>query len=517
MDDHETPDSPSEPHPWRVLKFGGTSVATADRWKNIAHIVDRTLADGVRCVLVCSAVSGISNKLEALIETIEAGEPVGPAIDDIRSVHLKLIRELDFKEAPAGFLHFFAQLEKLARRLPLGETVAPVDRARIMSSGELMSTSIGAEWLSSYGADAAWLDVRQWLRSRPSPNTAPARAYLSAVCDADYDPAFRGALNDSGTEIVVTQGFMARNADGETVLLGRGGSDTSAAYIGARIGADRVEIWSDVPGVFTANPKISSSARLVRKLGCLEAEAIGAMGGKVLHPRALAPIRQSGLALRLGWTRRPETEGTLISDRTPGHRGGVKAVSARTGLCLFVLERPSSWQPVGFMAEVATCFQNHGLSMDLMASSPSEIRVTVDLNAFPSAEDRFDALMLDLDAVCRPTLIRDVAAVSLVGSEIRGEILSICESFQSLHGHELHLVTQAANDTSWSVVVDAGPADDLVRELHEILFPEEFSEDEVFGETWDELNELATKVERPSSTPTPSRRMERAEPEAARA
>ena len=169
-------------------------------------------------------------------------------------------------------------------------------------------------------------------------------------------------------------------------MLGRGGSDTAAAYLASRIGAARVEIWTDVPGLFTANPRAVSGARLIHRLGYAEAETLATMGAAALHPRAIGPVREAGIPMHIAWTRHPELEGTVIGSQIG--EAGVKAISSRNGLCLVSTRRPASWQPVGFMADVAECFRKHELCMDLVSSSPSDIRATVDLDADPSAEGR---------------------------------------------------------------------------------------------------------------------------------
>src|SRR5690606_20663387 len=200
----------------------------------------------------------------------------------------------------------------------------------------------------------------------------------------------RAAIDATGADVIVTQGFIAGTGDGGTALLGRGGSDASGAYLAAGFAAEALEIWTDVPGVFTADPRRLPDARLIRRLSYGEAEAAGALGGKVLHPRTIEPAREAGVPIRIGWTARPDVDGTRIARTRPPR--GAKAIVSRRDLALVSMWRPSSWQPVGFMAEVAARFHQLGLSMDLVASSSSEIRATIDLAAFPSAAAELDRL-----------------------------------------------------------------------------------------------------------------------------
>src|SRR5690606_36575469 len=138
------------------------------------------------------------------------------------------------------------------------------------------------------------------------------------------------------------------------------GSDASASYLAAALDADTVEIWTDVPGMFTADPRKAPEARLLKRLSYAEAEALGSMGAKVLHPRSIEPAWRRGIPLRLGWTERPDIVGTRVTGARPPR--GIKAVVGRRELSLVIMTRPSSWQPVGFLADVALCFQRRGLS-----------------------------------------------------------------------------------------------------------------------------------------------------------
>ena len=151
------------------------------------------------------------------------------------------------------------------------------------------------------------------------------------------------------------KGFIARNGDGETVLLGRGGSDTSAALFAAKIGAERCEIWTDVPGVYTANPRDIPDARMLRLLGYDEAQEIASSGASVLHPRCLGPVRRHGIPLHVRCTQRPELVGTVVGPNAPD-TAEVKVISARRGITLISMNALGMWQRVGFLADVFACF-----------------------------------------------------------------------------------------------------------------------------------------------------------------
>ncbi len=248
---------------WVVLKFGGTSVSTPERWGAIAGLTRQRIDEGLRPLVVCSALSEISNQLQALLGLAVQGRHE-EALDKIQKRHLELGAGLGI-DAEDLLRADFEELSRLALAASLLREAGPALEARVMAFGELMSTRLGAACLESQGIAAAWHDARTSLVAREDSNLGP-RAYLSATCEFDADPELQGRLDALPAAAVVTQGFIARNREGQTVLLGRGGSDTSAAYFAARLGAARCEIWTDVPGLFTANPALLPSARLLRAL-----------------------------------------------------------------------------------------------------------------------------------------------------------------------------------------------------------------------------------------------------------
>ena len=210
------------------------------------------------------------------------------------------------------YLH---ELDQLIAGIRLVREVSVRVRVRIMALGELMSTRLGASYLNSVGVATEWMDARDMLLSTSRANRGRSRSYLSATCDHAADAALQQRMASVG-KLVLTQGFIARNAQGETVLLGRGGSDTSAAYMAAKLQARRLEIWSDVPGMFTANPRVVPSARLLVALHYDEAQELASAGSTVLHPRCLSPLRSSGIPLFIRCTTHPQLEGTVISSVT---------------------------------------------------------------------------------------------------------------------------------------------------------------------------------------------------------
>jgi diaminopimelate decarboxylase/aspartate kinase len=469
---------------WVVLKFGGTSVSTPERWRIIADLAARRIAEGLRPLVVCSALSGVSNQLEALLGLAIEGRHED-ALTALRQRHLELGAGLEI-DAPERLADDFEELSRLALAASLLREAGPALKARVMAFGELMSTRLGAAFLETQGIATAWLDARTALEAREDPVAFGARAYLSATCDSERDEALAERLAELPGAAVLTQGFIARNREGQTVLLGRGGSDTSASYLAARLGAERCEIWTDVPGLFTANPSLLPSARLLRALNYEEAQEIATTGAKVLHPRSIPPLRRHRIPLHVLSTDRPDIPGTVISASGPVTGPQVKAISSRSGITLISMETVGMWQEVGFLAHAFEIFLKHGVSVDSVSTSETNVTVSLDPGANSLESAVLRALLADLATFCEPQVIAPTASLSLVGRGIRAilhELGPVLEAFEEL---KIHLVTQAASDLNLTFIVDEEHSERLVRQLHGLLFGHQV-EGPVFGPTWTEM------------------------------
>ena len=287
-----------------------------------------------------------------------------------------------------------------------------------MAIGELMATKLGCAALEKAGLPVSWLDARDFLTSRSRNGAQHARDYLTATCDNDAQPEMRDRIAEAG-EVVLTQGFIARNRSGETVLLGRGGSDTSAAYFAARLQARRLEIWTDVPGMFTADPKLVPSARLLVALRYDEAQELASAGSSVLHPRCISPLRPHGIPLFIRSTMAPEVGGTVISPVTDEIEPQVKGICIRDQITLISMDSVGMWHEVGFLARAFAAFSDHGVSVDFVSTSETNVTVSINTADGVIAEDTQDALLSDLNRLCRASALTQCAAVSLVGRDIR--------------------------------------------------------------------------------------------------
>ncbi|AND71270.1 aspartate kinase [Dyella thiooxydans] len=473
------------------MKFGGTSVATLPRWQNIRELVASRRAEGARVLVVVSALTGITDALKQLCGEGDRAKRMAAA-DAIAQRHYDLLAHMQL-ETPPTLAERLRTLAELADKGPaeLGELAWS---AQVQAHGELMSSALGAAFLSHSGVPTEWVDARECLSAIALPNQNERTRLLSAMVDARPDPALNARLAERG-EVFITQGFIAREADVEgsrrrTVLLGRGGSDTSASYFGALLKAARVEIWTDVAGMFTANPRQVPGARLLQKLDYEEAQEIASTGAKVLHPRCLSPLREPRVPLLIKDTNRPELEGTVIGPEVREHAPSVKAISARKGITLVSMESVGMWQQVGFLADVFAQFKQHGLSVDLIGSAETNVTVSLDPTENLLDSDAVAALAADLAKVCRVKVIAPCAAITLVGRGMRSMLHTLSGVLAEFGQLRVHLISQSSNNLNLTFVVDESVVDELLPHLHELLIAAgalRTDDSALFGPSWQAL------------------------------
>jgi diaminopimelate decarboxylase/aspartate kinase len=475
--------SATDASPWVVLKFGGTSVSSVANWQNIVAVVRARLDDGLRPVLIHSALSGITDRLEQLL-TLALGGDWLPVMDQIEQLHRNLARELRV-EPPRDLEEQFKRLRQIASGIALVGEVSERVRARVMAQGELLATRLGAAYLAAQGFDVEWVDARTVLKAEPRRNASVRSSYLSATCGFEPDAGLQQRWSAAG-KVWISQGFIASDEHGDTVLLGRGGSDTSGSYFAAKLQARRLEIWTDVPGMFSANPRTVPTARLLQALEYDEAQEIASSGAKVLHPRCIMPVKQYGIPLYVYATQTPNLEGTVITTHGGNVAAQVKAVTIKKNITLVQMETVGMWHSVGFLADAFAVFRTHGLSIDLVSTSETSVTVSLDPAANTLDKPTLDVLVADLGRLCRVQVIGPCAAVSLVGRNIRAILHRLGDALELFEEQKIYLVTQAANDLNITFVIDEDQGDRLVSRLHEIAI-RKMTVDRVLGPTWEEL------------------------------
>ncbi|MCF7222416.1 bifunctional aspartate kinase/diaminopimelate decarboxylase [Marilutibacter chinensis] len=474
----------AEAQRWVVLKFGGTSVSRRNRWDTIGTLAAKRMAeDGARVLVVVSALSGVTNELTAIC----AGDGIAARVDALLERHRAFCGELDL-DPDAVLGERFATLQALGAD-PRAAVLALDWQAEVLAQGELLSSTLGAAYLRAQGHDFGWCDAREWLDAVSLPNASGWAQRLSVNCrrEADADFAVRFAAQPS--PLLITQGFIARHGDGGTAVLGRGGSDTSAAYFGGLLKAQRVEIWTDVPGMFSANPREVPDARLLTRLDYAEAQEIATTGAKVLHPRSLGPCRHANVPMAILDTERPEQPGTRI-DTLAATIPGVKAISRRNGIVLVSMESVGMWQSVGFLADIFEKFKRHGLSVDLIGSSETNVTVSLDPSENLVSTNVLEALSADLEQICRVKVIVSCAAITLVGRGMRSLLHKLSGVWAAFGRERVHLISQSSNDLNLTFVIDEADAEGMLPLLHAELIDSgamPVHEAQVFGPRWREI------------------------------
>jgi diaminopimelate decarboxylase/aspartate kinase len=461
------------------MKFGGTSVSSAECWDTIRAQARHHLDDGRRLLVVVSALSGVTNSLGRLADGVAAAGKAAIRAE-LAAQHEQLIGQLGLQTRG----HFDRHWHSLSGLIDAaGARMDDPARALLLAHGELLSSSIGQQALAAAGLDCLWQDARELLSVAPVQRLDVLAARCGDHADADLAQrlAAQGCLH-------ITQGFIAAGPDGATCLLGRGGSDTSAACLAARLSAAALEIWTDVPGIFSADPRAVPEARLLRSLSYSEAQELASMGAKVLHPPSIQPARRHAIPVWIKDTNRPGEPGTRIAARSPHEEAQVKGVVSRDNITVITMENPAMWHQAGFLADAFAVFKRHGYSVDLVSTSEATVTVSLDPQ-IPAHYDerRMAAFLADLEELCRVTVHNGCVSISLVGNAIRtilGRLSAALDVFQDRH---IHMVTQSANDLNLTLVVDSEHAISLVRKLHQLLIAAQAGNRPAFGPSWTEL------------------------------
>jgi len=473
-----------------VLKFGGTSVSKKSNWNNIASIVQERLTRVDKVVIVCSALTGISTKLENLTKAAALGDYQTKLLE-IKKIHQEMLSELhlDFEKVLG---ERFREFEKLLSGISILGDDGPKNWARVLSYGEIFSTLLGSAYLEKLNLKNSWLDVREHMKASEYEDGSMKKRYLEAICPCDPDEKLQSFLKSSDFKVYITQGFIAKNAQNETVLLGRGGSDVSASYLAAKLQSPWLEIWTDVPGMFTANPKAIPHARLLKELSYDEAQEIASTGAKVLHPRCIAPVQIHKIPLHVYSTERPELQGTIISNSlssTPR----VKAISLGMGITVISMNTLGMWQQAGFLANAFACFKKWGLSINQVSTAETNVTVALDTKLNQMDEEVLQGLLQDLSKYCQVDVISNCATVALVGKSIRHILHDLAPAFKTFEEHKIFMLSQSSTDLNLTCVVEEAQAEKLCKDLHQFFFKEGLV-DPTFGPMWSEIFSTDTPV-----------------------
>ena len=462
----------SETHRVEVHKFGGTSVGDADRIRAVADIV-RDASRASRIVVVASAMAGVTDQLIAAGTAATRGdrEEGERLLDAVLARHLQALDRLAVGDAAAvgdEIRRIAAEVLDVIRAAAHLHELTARTRDDIIASGEKLSVRLLVAALKQSGAKAAAVDADTFLETDDHFGEANA---LIGICDRTIAAALSPRL--ARGEVPVVTGFSGRAPDGATTTLGRGGSDLTATLIAAALRADEVTIWTDVDGVFTADPRVVPGARVIRQLNFREAAEMSFYGAKVLHQRTMIPVTALGIPVRTRNSFAPEAVGTVIDGRiTPGSHP-VKAVTAVRDQCLLSVEGKGMSGVPGVAARLFSAMANARISVTMISQSSSEASIclavpgdrAIDAEQTLKREFRSDITRGDVDEIVARRDVSLIAAVGLGMAQTPGVAARVFGAL-ARRGINVLAVAQGSSELNISLAVDHDQAAEAVRRLH---------------------------------------------------
>jgi aspartate kinase len=441
-----------------VMKFGGTSVQDADALRRLSSIVARRLAE--HPVVVVSALAGVTNTLVGLVAPAARSE-VGAlerAVAALVERHAEVAAALGLpgdavQEIRGEAARLVAELSDRT-----GVKLSPAETDRLTGVGELWSSWLTVAALGRAGIASAWVDARDVMATDDRFGRAvPKQERIRELAQVRLGP-----LLDDG-RVPVTQGFIGSSSDGRPTTLGRGGSDFTASLLGAAMDAERVEIWTDVDGVMTADPRIVPDARTLRVATYDEVAELATFGARVLHPATQTPLAERGIPLVVLNARDPDLPGTTITSGRELERPGdspVRSIAWKRGVIVINVRAPRMFGMWGFLRQLFEVFERHEVSVDVLASSEVSVSVTID------DEERLPRVLEDLSGLGTVHVDEGRAIVSVIGIGLRTTRGVAARVFRTVEPANVEMISQGSSEINITFVVREEDAPDVVRRLH---------------------------------------------------
>jgi aspartate kinase len=447
-----------------VAKFGGTSMGSRDAMLNAARIV---LAKPETRVVVVSATSGTTNQLLKLTELKVASDLAALQIEqeNLSKRHLELAATLGCDAAQIESLHaLFKELNSGLANFSRSDDQA-LDA--ILSIGERLSSILFVQALrAEKKVDAAVVDARTYLKTDSRFGKAEANTTATrAACES-----LRTRLKDT-REILVTQGFIGSDLHGRTTTLGRGGSDYSAALFAESLDAKELEIWTDVPGVLTMDPRVVPTARIIPEISFSEAAEMANFGAKVLHPATLWPAVRAAIPVFVGSTFSPEKGGTRILPERSGSAPLIRAIAVRNKQTLITVSSLRMLNTHGFLAKMFEVLARNQLSIDLVTTSEVSVALTVDETSLGSSgkKVRENTAMLDeLRTFADVKIEEDLSLIAIIGNSLNQSSGVAAKVFQSISEFNIRLVCHGASEHNVCFLVSSKEANEVAKRLHHV-------------------------------------------------
>lgn len=446
-----------------VLKFGGTSVGDAEAIARTAGIVKTRADQGA--IVVVSALAGVTNALIAIAEQAAKGHLIGAlrGVEGLRERHLQQTEMLlgagdECAETCEELSAMIDELAHLAEALATLGDLTPRSLDAITSYGEKMSSIICVPAFRKQGVPAVHVDSCEVMITDSSFSRAePQPEAIAEACRANVIPLVRDG------KVPVMGGFIgSAKGTGITTTLGRGGSDYSASLFGAAVQAEAIEIWTDVDGMLTADPRVVPNAKLIDQIAFDEASELASFGAKVLHPNTIAPAVRLGIPVYVLNSRRPEGKGTKITFEAP--KRAVSAIAGKNAVSLVKVGSPRMLLTEGFLRSLFEIFERHKTSVDVVATSEVSVSLTVDDSS------QLETIVSDLRGLGDVAVERNRGIVAVVGGAISEGGEAMARALHAIGDTRVHMLSLSATGINLTLVVNDDQVKPAMQRLHAEFF-----------------------------------------------
>jgi bifunctional aspartokinase / homoserine dehydrogenase 1 len=468
----------------QVLKFGGTSVANAENIKKVRSIVGERLKND-RTIVVVSAFGGVTDHLlQCGIQAAEGDADYKQFLQKIATHSLNTVKELLPVTTQSSILSFvmqqFNEIEDICNGLFLLNEFSDRTRARILSYGELISSRVISEFFIAEGLSNCWTDARKLIITDSE--------YKKAAVHFDItNEKINQHFSSDNHQLFIVPGFIASDVNGNTTTLGRGGSDYTAAILGAAVRASVVEIWTDVSGMMTADPRLVNNARAIPHISYQEAMELSHFGAKVVYPPTMQPVMQLEIPILIKNTFRPDDHGTVVESNVSHHNGTIRGISSINHIALLSLEGSGMIGIPGFSKRLFEALSNYSINVILItqASSEHSICVAVEENNADKAKaivDRAFAYEITRGLVNPVALEKDLAIVAVVGDNMKSHTGTSGKMFGVLgrNGINIRAIAQGSSERNISAVIAFNDVKKAINVLHEEFFETTYKQVNLF-------------------------------------
>ena len=458
----------------KVLKFGGSSISEPPALATLLDLVSAGLKNKEDILIVCSALEGVTNLLNELIEDAVAGKDISGGLRDLEDRHYSLVRtQLEVRrqnQVLLGLKLYFNQLEEMLNGImALGEvSLRTVDRA--LSYGELCSAFLFTALVEQYCGKAVFADTRQLIKTDSN--------FGQAIVNEDFSHSFIVSfVKENDGAIPVFTGFIATNEAGITTTLGRGGSDYTAAIVAAAVGADEIQIWTNVDGIMTADPRLVNKAFSIPRLSYSEAVELSYFGAKVIHPPTMFPARTRDIPIIIRNSFNPSFEGTLITSSSSIDGSLIKGISCISEICLVTLQGRAMVGEKGFGGRLFSRLANEGINIFLITQASSQHSISFAIGPRDillarrvinrEFEQDFAGGRLDI-----PNFDDSLSIIAVVGENMRHKRGLSGKVFSSLgrSGVNVVAIAQGSSELNISVVIDRRDRSKAMNSIHDAMF-----------------------------------------------